>query len=315
MTHIAIFSLILSLPLGMAAVFQVWNAYKKYNQRYFYTFAAMLLVLNASVVLNLVNNYVFANVYTRFASPPAIIIESLYRYLSALAHIVWAYIFMVFCRKLLMKHPTLLFKRLYFGTGVPLVLALTAYFAYSLYTVEVFPILTINYITLFLTEMVVLWTIIYLLKRNMKIEDKGKHRAIRTLGLALLAAFALVGVFSMLHGFGVVSNSALVVTAAIFLWVLYGMPVFFLKRFIENYHGPLEKNLSDGHRIDALFQKYNISKREQEIVNLICRGKTNKQIEDELFIALQTVKDHVSRIYQKTGVKNRVQLTNLFRPQ
>lgn len=314
MTHIAIFALILSLPLGMAAVFQVWGAYKKYNQRYFYTFAVMLLVLNASVVLNLVNNYVFANVYTRFASSPAIIIESIYRYLSALANIVWAYIFVVFCRKLLMKPPTPLFKRLYFGSGVPLVIALTVYFIYSLISVDVFPILTINYITLFLTEIVVLWTIIYLLKRNARLEEKGKQQAVRVLGIAMLASFMLVGVFSMLHSFGVVSNSALVVTAAIFLWVLYGMPVFFLKGFMETYHGPLEKHPSDEHRVEALFKKYNISKREQEIVHLICKGKTNKQIEDELYIALQTVKDHVSRIYHKTGVKNRVQLTNLFRP-
>jgi DNA-binding CsgD family transcriptional regulator len=58
--------------------------------------------------------------------------------------------------------------------------------------------------------------------------------------------------------------------------------------------------------------KFGITKREMEIVHLICEGKSNRQIKDQLFISLQSVKDHIYRIYQKTGVKNRVQLANLF---
>ncbi|MCP5053173.1 MAG: response regulator transcription factor [bacterium] len=79
------------------------------------------------------------------------------------------------------------------------------------------------------------------------------------------------------------------------------------------YHGTLEIARPDKDNLEKLFVKYNISKREREVVHLICEGKTNKQIEDHLFISIQTVKDHVSNIFRKTGVKNRVQLTNLFR--
>jgi DNA-binding NarL/FixJ family response regulator len=59
--------------------------------------------------------------------------------------------------------------------------------------------------------------------------------------------------------------------------------------------------------------KYGISRREWEIIQLISTGKSNRDIEDELYISLATVKDHVHNIYTKTGVKNRVQLTNLAR--
>ncbi|WP_321995904.1 LuxR C-terminal-related transcriptional regulator [Draconibacterium orientale] len=58
---------------------------------------------------------------------------------------------------------------------------------------------------------------------------------------------------------------------------------------------------------------YEISKREAEIIDEICSGKSNKAIADKLFITLQTVKDHNHRIYTKTGVKSRVQLANLVR--
>ena len=58
---------------------------------------------------------------------------------------------------------------------------------------------------------------------------------------------------------------------------------------------------------------YEISKREAEIIDEICSGKSNKAIADKLFITLQTVKDHNHRIFTKTSVKSRVQLANLVR--
>ncbi|HYQ56917.1 MAG TPA: LuxR C-terminal-related transcriptional regulator [Draconibacterium sp.] len=58
---------------------------------------------------------------------------------------------------------------------------------------------------------------------------------------------------------------------------------------------------------------FEISKREAEIIQEICSGKSNKVIAEKLFITLQTVKDHNHRIFTKTGVKSRVQLANLVR--
>ena len=55
-----------------------------------------------------------------------------------------------------------------------------------------------------------------------------------------------------------------------------------------------------------------VTKRERQVVREICLGKTNKQIADELFISLQTVKDHTHRIYSKLGVKSRMQLVQLM---
>ena len=58
-------------------------------------------------------------------------------------------------------------------------------------------------------------------------------------------------------------------------------------------------------------EKYNISRRETEIINEICNGLSNKQIADKLFISLQTVKDHTHRIYSKTECAGRSQLIRL----
>jgi DNA-binding CsgD family transcriptional regulator len=63
---------------------------------------------------------------------------------------------------------------------------------------------------------------------------------------------------------------------------------------------------------DDFANKYKITKRETEVIELICQGKTNKEIADQLFISVETVKDHNYKIFQKTGVKNRTQLVNLI---
>lgn len=65
----------------------------------------------------------------------------------------------------------------------------------------------------------------------------------------------------------------------------------------------------------AFCERYEISNREAEIILEICSGKTNKAIAEKLFITLQTVKDHNHRIFTKTQVKSRVQLTNLVREE
>lgn len=63
---------------------------------------------------------------------------------------------------------------------------------------------------------------------------------------------------------------------------------------------------------NEIIKDYKISKREIEIISLISEGATNKEIAEKLFISIDTVKDHNSRIFQKTGVKNRTQLAKMF---
>ena len=73
----------------------------------------------------------------------------------------------------------------------------------------------------------------------------------------------------------------------------------------------IELDLPPG--IEEFFAKHEISPREADIIREICNGLSNQEIADKLFITLQTVKDHTSRIYTKTNVRNRMQLMTLVR--
>ncbi|UCE43322.1 MAG: helix-turn-helix transcriptional regulator [Candidatus Aminicenantes bacterium] len=60
--------------------------------------------------------------------------------------------------------------------------------------------------------------------------------------------------------------------------------------------------------LEGFEQDFQISKRESEIMGLILQGKSNKEIEDLLFISYNTVKNHIYNIYQKLGVNSRGQM-------
>ena len=95
--------------------------------------------------------------------------------------------------------------------------------------------------------------------------------------------------------------------------ILYNfLPLIWLRRFGSYFRlemgGDKDLDLTSG-----IFEQYGITLREREIIQLVCQGKSNREIAKELFISQQTVKDHNKNIFRKTGVKNRVQLVNFFR--
>lgn len=68
------------------------------------------------------------------------------------------------------------------------------------------------------------------------------------------------------------------------------------------------KNNVNQHVLD----RFNITSREKEVLILIIKGKSYNQVCEELFISLPTVKTHITRIYKKMNIKNKVELINLL---
>lgn len=63
-------------------------------------------------------------------------------------------------------------------------------------------------------------------------------------------------------------------------------------------------------KADRLMKAVKLTKREHEVVDLIARGMSNKEIAGELNIALHTVKSHVHNTLEKLALHSRLQLAS-----
>lgn len=64
---------------------------------------------------------------------------------------------------------------------------------------------------------------------------------------------------------------------------------------------------------DYFIQKYDITEKESQVIELIIEGLTYKQAAEKLFISPKTVDNHMQNIYKKLNVKSKIQLCNFVR--
>lgn len=72
--------------------------------------------------------------------------------------------------------------------------------------------------------------------------------------------------------------------------------------FAGRYRPPQPKTIPYGQ----------ISRRERDVVVLICEGLTNAEIARRLFISTETVKSHVLKTLPRVGARNRTHLAVLW---
>jgi DNA-binding CsgD family transcriptional regulator len=67
----------------------------------------------------------------------------------------------------------------------------------------------------------------------------------------------------------------------------------------------IEKRKVDFEKVKRDFK---LTRRELEVVVLLCQGLSNKEISEKIFISEYTVKDHIKKIMRKMGVNSRSEI-------
>jgi DNA-binding CsgD family transcriptional regulator len=70
----------------------------------------------------------------------------------------------------------------------------------------------------------------------------------------------------------------------------------------------IEETISNKLDMNEIRRKFRLTRRETDIVRRVADGRRNIEIAEEVDISEQTVKDHLSNIYMKTGAENRMAL-------
>lgn len=103
------------------------------------------------------------------------------------------------------------------------------------------------------------------------------------------------------------SSGFKILSACLFLALLFAV------YYIWNLKARLQQLKSDSVKIsNPVKVAPSLTKKEEEILEFIKTGKSNKEIASALFIELSTVKTHINKIYSKLGIKNRKEAKSYF---
>ena len=138
-----------------------------------------------------------------------------------------------------------------------------------------------------------------------RLPDRSLYKAVivQTGALALLFPFVVMedlGLFAA-PGFPILAGQVLIVATSISATV-HAIKSLMRPKYVV------------GQAPSQYFaEHFGISGRELEIVRGVLEGLGNNAIAERLFISPRTVEKHLYNIYQKAGIKNRLQLFNLLR--
>ena len=67
-----------------------------------------------------------------------------------------------------------------------------------------------------------------------------------------------------------------------------------------------------GSALDSRIEALDLTSRQAEVIRLIARGRSNREVAEELRISPRTVKRHLENVYDRTGARSRAALTALL---
>jgi LuxR family transcriptional regulator, maltose regulon positive regulatory protein len=78
-----------------------------------------------------------------------------------------------------------------------------------------------------------------------------------------------------------------------------------VNRVVAAFRAPAGRSATPAAAANGLMEP--LTRRELEVLGLVAAGRPNREIADELVVSLETVKKHLSHIFDKLGAANRSQ--------
>lgn len=146
-----------------------------------------------------------------------------------------------------------------------------------------------------------------------------KYNSMRYLRLSIIFIGICGGISGLLLGNLItdintfeISIMASLISAAVMLMFLMVSPVMAQARYEKDW-GKDSANVEIDHEQRHVFEKYQLSKRETEVCELLLKGYTLRQISAILEIAYSTVNTYCTSLYRKLGINSRTELLLLHK--
>jgi DNA-binding CsgD family transcriptional regulator len=315
MGHLSLVLIILAFGLGTAASAHAILLYNRFPIRYLKLHSALLILLNTGVFLGLLFNYLQINLMDRLLSNTANFLYHSYYLMLSILTVFILYIFIGLVLSISKKNLPKKWRMMYWIYFTGLILGQIVYSLLNPKPKEIsqYAVFLLAIALSFFLVSYVFVFLLYFQSRMFKI--KAQRRLIQLLSLFLFLIFTASLFLDAFQIFEVVPLEEYLLYKSAVIYLLNLVSLVKLKGFVKTIFPQEAIPVGTNALMEHLFQKYKLTKREQQVVRLICSGKSSRDIENELFLSPHTIKEYIYRIYKKTGVKNRVQMLNLFRKQ
>ncbi|MCK5059052.1 MAG: helix-turn-helix transcriptional regulator [Candidatus Aminicenantes bacterium] len=306
MEHIKILAAVANLMIGAGIAVYTYNLYKTYAYPFLQPLTYHIIFYNLLILLTLIYKYLDLNLPEKFPLTRSPVFEDigyLFIYLFVMG-ITYAMVRVVLQFQGKALSPRL--KKWIFtgaivflgGIVIKMILpprSLSHKWLYFIYE-------NVGAI-LFVIEIVFLVTLLIYAKRS---SDRKKAKICKAFAYLYLARYVFLPLI-------IVFPEQIRFFASMAGLICFNfLPLLWIKLFFLKYAQSMLSLIEGSTSLERLYKKYNISRREQDILRLIMDGKSNKEIEDELYISIHTVKNHIYSLYQKLGVKTRYQLVHFI---
>jgi DNA-binding CsgD family transcriptional regulator len=139
-----------------------------------------------------------------------------------------------------------------------------------------------------------------------KTSDASIRFLLRSIGF-MLTAFAVLSVILSIAVRS--SNPPITTILNYFLYVAWN--VVAIVNFVRYLSAPSDVFAEEGVPESAI-RRYGITAREREVIILISRGFSNKEIAEKLGVSFTTARTHVYNVFKKTGAASRVELLRIL---
>ena len=307
MLYFAHFLFFLSVGTGLVALYISIQIYRRYKHKYLLSNVYMLAGFNFISLANSTEAFIKTSVSNNLNPNILDYYFTVILFILPLIIIFSLYHFTVFLKNINDENVSGVYKKLAVITGSVFLLSQAIYYSgiFEAPELKYAAIVISNVLLLAVTTVSLVKTLIFVKKAK----PLKKRKSLRLFAIVFLSFIVGLLIVAIMGSTGVISLNAQMLLLSLDVFIFNIIVVIFIKTFFKNYYESTE--IKD-NRFLKLIKEFQISGRENDIIHLICKGKTNKEIGAELFISPLTVRDHISNIFRKTDVKNRTQLASLF---
>lgn len=140
---------------------------------------------------------------------------------------------------------------------------------------------------------------------------RNKHIIIYGISLAILLfllRWLQLRLIVFNHAFEIYVGAIALIFTALGIWLalkLIKPKVQIVEHIVEKVHEP---ESTDTFKLNEdTLNELGLSKRELEVLQLMATGLSNQEIAGQLFVSLNTIKTHTSKVFEKLDVKRRTQ--------